>query len=57
MTVLQAARGRSEKPQSLHREVAVEAARAGKHIFCEKPPAAGGADARAMLENRNPDAW
>jgi len=37
-------------PQSLHREVAVEAARAGKHIFCEKPLATSAADARAMLE-------
>jgi predicted dehydrogenase len=37
-------------PTSLHREVAVEAARAGKHIFCEKPLATSAADARAMLE-------
>ena len=36
-------------PQSLHREVAVEAAKAGKHIFCEKPLATSVADASAML--------
>jgi predicted dehydrogenase len=37
-------------PQNLHREVAVEAAKAGKHIFCEKPLATSVADAQAMLE-------
>ena len=37
-------------PQSLHREVAVEAAKAGKHIFCEKPLATSVADARAMVD-------
>ncbi len=37
-------------PQGMHREVAVEAARAGKHIFCEKPMATSVADARAMVE-------
>lgn len=36
-------------PQHLHHEVAVAAARAGKHLFCEKPMALRVADAEAML--------
>lgn len=36
-------------PQHLHAEVAVAAARAGKHIFCEKPMALTAADAEKML--------
>lgn len=36
-------------PQSLHREVAIAAAKAGKHIFCEKPIALTARDAAAML--------
>jgi len=37
-------------PTHLHHEIAVEAARAGKHIFCEKPPALNYAQARQMYE-------
>lgn len=36
-------------PQHLHAEVAIAAARAGKHIFCEKPMALSATDAQAML--------
>jgi len=36
-------------PQNLHHDVAVAAARAGKHIFCEKPMALSVAEAEAML--------
>lgn len=36
-------------PQHLHHEVAIAAARAGKHLFCEKPLAFNAADAEAML--------
>jgi predicted dehydrogenase len=36
-------------PQYLHHDVAVAAARAGKHIFCEKPLALSVADAEDML--------
>lgn len=36
-------------PQYLHREVAVAAAQAGKHIFCEKPIAMNLAEAEEML--------
>jgi predicted dehydrogenase len=36
-------------PQHLHHEVAIAAANAGKHIFCEKPMALTLADAEAML--------
>jgi predicted dehydrogenase len=37
-------------PQSLHHDVAIEAARAGKHIFCEKPLALNFEQAREMYE-------
>jgi predicted dehydrogenase len=36
-------------PQHLHHEVAVAAARAGKHLFCEKPMALRAVDAEEML--------
>ena len=36
-------------PQYLHHEVAVAAARAGKHLFCEKPMALSVTEAEAML--------
>jgi predicted dehydrogenase len=37
-------------PSHLHREVAVCAAEAGKHVFCEKPMALSVADCDAMIE-------
>jgi predicted dehydrogenase len=37
-------------PQHLHAEAAIAAARAGKHIFCEKPMALSVAEARQMLQ-------
>ncbi len=37
-------------PNSLHREYTVSAARAGKHVLCEKPMATSVEDARAMVE-------
>ena len=37
-------------PHSLHAQVAVEAAAAGKHILCEKPMAASLAEADRMIE-------
>lgn len=37
-------------PQYLHHEVAIAAAQAGKHIFCEKPMAMNVPQARAMLK-------
>lgn len=36
-------------PQHLHKDVAIAAARAGKHVFCEKPMALSVADAEAMV--------
>src|SRR5690606_2550999 len=37
-------------PPDLHAEIAIEAAKHGKNIFCEKPMAIDTAQARAMLE-------
>ena len=37
-------------PSNVHKEIALEAARAGKHIFCEKPLALTLADSREMLQ-------
>jgi predicted dehydrogenase len=36
-------------PQYLHHDIAVAAARAGKHLFCEKPMAINLSEAQAML--------
>src|SRR5688572_29038413 len=36
-------------PQHLHHDVAVAAAKEGKHVFCEKPMALSVADAEEML--------
>src|SRR3989442_6204567 len=40
-------------PHSLHREQALAAADAGKHVFFEEPLALSVADARAMIEACN----
>lgn len=40
-------------PQALHHDIAVAAAKAGKHIFCEKPIALGYAQAEEMYEAAN----
>jgi predicted dehydrogenase len=37
-------------PSNAHKEIALAAARAGKHLFCEKPLALTLADAREMLQ-------
>jgi 1,5-anhydro-D-fructose reductase (1,5-anhydro-D-mannitol-forming) len=37
-------------PNSLHAEQAIAAARAGKHVFCDKPMATSSADARRIIE-------
>jgi predicted dehydrogenase len=40
-------------PTNLHAEIAILAAEAGKHLFCEKPIALTSVEARAMLEAAN----
>jgi predicted dehydrogenase len=40
-------------PTHLHHEIAVAAAKAGKHIFCEKPLAVSYDQAKAMFETAN----
>ena len=40
-------------PNALHAEQAIEAARAGKHIFCEKPLALNAKDAHRVVEAAN----
>jgi len=37
-------------PSNVHKEIAIKAAEAGKHVFCEKPLALNLNDAREMLE-------
>jgi glucose-fructose oxidoreductase len=37
-------------PPSMHREFVVRAAKAGKHVFCEKPMAPSVADCQAMID-------
>ena len=37
-------------PTDLHAEIAIAAAEAGKHVFCEKPMALTSGEARAMLD-------
>jgi D-xylose 1-dehydrogenase (NADP+, D-xylono-1,5-lactone-forming) len=37
-------------PNSMHAPWSIKAARAGKHVLCEKPLAGSGAEARAMFE-------
>ncbi len=40
-------------PNTKHTELAIAAARAGKHVFCEKPMATNLSDARKVLEAAN----
>ncbi len=37
-------------PTALHRDIAVAAARAGKHVFCEKPMAMNPAECQTMID-------
>lgn len=37
-------------PDQVHRQIAVDALRAGKHVFCEKPMALNMEDCRAMIQ-------
>ncbi len=37
-------------PPSMHREFTIRAAKAGKHVFCEKPMAPTSADCKAMIK-------
>lgn len=37
-------------PNCLHAEMTIAALKAGKHVFCEKPPALCGEDAKRMME-------
>jgi len=37
-------------PNDLHKPIVLEAVKAGKHVFCEKPMAMNGAEAREMYE-------
>src|SRR5690554_1841799 len=37
-------------PSNVHKEIAIAAAHAGKHLYCEKPLALSLADSREMLE-------
>ncbi len=37
-------------PDQIHRQIAVDAMRAGKHVFCEKPMALNNDDCKAMME-------
>jgi predicted dehydrogenase len=39
-------------PNIVHREMALAAIAAGKHVHCEKPIAPNAADAKAMMERR-----